>query len=42
VRRMAAAQLNRTLTDEQADEIVAFLRSLTGTYRGAPIVTRSP
>ncbi|HVJ31787.1 MAG TPA: cytochrome c peroxidase [Terriglobia bacterium] len=38
VRRMATAQLNRTLTDQQADLIVAFLRSLTGTYRGVPVI----
>jgi cytochrome c peroxidase len=34
VRRMAKSQLNRTLTDEQIDRIVAFLRTLTGTYQG--------
>lgn len=34
VRNMACAQLDRTLSDEQASEIVAFLRSLTGTYQG--------
>jgi cytochrome c peroxidase len=33
VRKMATAQLNLTLTDQQADEIVAFLRSLTGVYQ---------
>jgi len=32
VRKMATAQLNLTLTDRQLDDIVAFLRSLTGTY----------
>jgi cytochrome c peroxidase len=32
VRKMANAQLDLTLTDEQVDEIVAYLRSLTGTY----------
>jgi cytochrome c peroxidase len=37
VRKMAAAQLDRTLSDEQVDSIVTFLRTLTGTYRGAPV-----
>jgi len=34
---MAAAQLDRTLSDQQVDSLVAFLRTLTGTYRGAPV-----
>jgi cytochrome c peroxidase len=33
VRKMATAQLNLTLTDRQVDEIVAFLRTLTGVYQ---------
>jgi len=37
VRKMAAAQLNSTLTDQQVDQIVAFLRSLTGAYHGRPV-----
>ncbi|MGY8708663.1 cytochrome c peroxidase [Bradyrhizobium sp. 18BD] len=37
VRKMALAQLNATLTDQQARALVAFLNSLTGTYRGAPV-----
>jgi cytochrome c peroxidase len=37
VRKMATAQLNLTLTDQQVDEIVAYLRSLTGIYRGQPV-----
>ena len=37
VRKMANAQLDLTLTDQQVDEIVAFLRTLTGTYRGRPV-----
>jgi cytochrome c peroxidase len=37
VRKMANAQLDLTLTDQQADEIVAFLRTLTGAYRGRPV-----
>jgi cytochrome c peroxidase len=31
------AQLNATLTDQQAKALVAFLNSLTGTYRGTPV-----
>jgi cytochrome c peroxidase len=38
VRRMAASQLDRTLSDQQVDAIVAFLQTLTGSYRGAPVV----
>lgn len=34
VRKMAFAQLNFTLPDEQVADIVAFLQTLTGTYRG--------
>jgi cytochrome c peroxidase len=41
VRRMAASQLDRTLSDQQIDSIVAFLQTLTGTYRGAPVVGAS-
>jgi cytochrome c peroxidase len=41
VRRMAVAQLNSTLTDQQANSIVAYLRTLTGKYRGA-LVGASP
>jgi cytochrome c peroxidase len=37
VRKMALAQLNATLTDQQVKALVAFLNSLTGTYRGAPV-----
>jgi cytochrome c peroxidase len=42
VRRMAAAQLDRTLTDQQLSSIVAFLQTLTGNYRGSPVVGASP
>jgi cytochrome c peroxidase len=42
VRRMAAAQLNRTVTDQQVGEIVTFLRTLTGTFRGKPVVAPAP
>jgi cytochrome c peroxidase len=42
VRRMANAQLNRTLNDGQIEEIVAFLQTLTGNYRGNPVTPASP
>ncbi len=42
VRKMGAAQLNRTLTDEQVASIVAFLGSLTGTYRGHLVKAAAP
>jgi cytochrome c peroxidase len=42
VRKMGAAQLNRTLTDEQVEGIVGFLQTLTGTYRGAPVTAAPP
>jgi cytochrome c peroxidase len=41
VRKMAASQLDRKLSTEQVGSIVAFLRTLTGTYRGTP-VTAAP
>src|SRR6202012_57439 len=34
VRKMGLAQLNSTLTDQQVNAIVAYLRTLTGKYRG--------
>ena len=37
VRKMALAQLNATLTDQDAKAIVAYLQTLTGNYRGAPV-----
>lgn len=37
VQRMAAAQLDRTLTDEQIELLVSFLQTLTGNYRGSPV-----
>jgi cytochrome c peroxidase len=40
VRRMARAQLDQTLTDEQIDTIVAFLKTLTGTFHG--VLLRAP
>jgi len=42
VRKMAAAQLNRSLSDDQVDSIVAFLETLTGTYRGASVTAANP
>jgi cytochrome c peroxidase len=41
VRRMGAAQLNWSLSDQEVKSIVAFLRTLTGTYRGR-VVGASP
>ena len=35
VRRMARAQLDRTITDKQIDTIVAFLNTLTGRFHGS-------
>lgn len=37
VRRMGVAQLNSTLTDPQVAAIAAYLRTLTGTFRGRPV-----
>jgi cytochrome c peroxidase len=37
VQQMADAQLDRTLTDDQTNAIVAFLNTLTGTYLGKPV-----
>jgi cytochrome c peroxidase len=42
VRRMGTAQLDRTLSDEQIKAIVAFLNTLTGTFRGAPVIAAPP
>jgi cytochrome c peroxidase len=42
VRRMAASQLNQTLSNGQIEAIVGFLRTLTGTYRGVPVVAAAP
>jgi len=42
VRRMGKAQLNQTLSDDQVDAIVAFLRTLTGNYRGRPLTAPPP
>jgi cytochrome c peroxidase len=37
VRKMATSQLDLELTDQQVDDIVAFLQSLTGIYHGRPV-----
>jgi cytochrome c peroxidase len=37
VRKMGLAQLNSTLSDQQVKSIVAYLQTLTGKYRGAPV-----
>ena len=37
VRKMGAAQLDRILSDQQVEAIVGFLKTLTGTYRGASV-----
>jgi cytochrome c peroxidase len=42
VRKMGAAQLDRILSDQQVEAIVAFLNTLTGTYRGAPVTAAKP
>jgi cytochrome c peroxidase len=42
VKRMAAAQLDRNLTDQQVTSLVAFLQTLTGNYRGSPVVGATP
>jgi cytochrome c peroxidase len=34
---MGLAQLDRVLTDEQVEAIVAFLNTLTGNYAGHPV-----
>jgi cytochrome c peroxidase len=42
VRKMGAAQLDQRLTDQQVEAIVAFLNTLTGTYRGVPVIAPPP
>lgn len=37
IRRMAYAQLDRKLTREEVDLVAAYLRTLTGSYRGQPV-----
>jgi cytochrome c peroxidase len=38
VKKMGNAQLDRVLTDDETRAIVAFLNTLTGSYRGRPLV----
>ncbi|SFI53851.1 cytochrome-c peroxidase [Caulobacter sp. UNC279MFTsu5.1] len=40
IRAMGRSQLNRVLTPAQVDDIAAFLRSLTGQYRGRSVRAR--
>jgi cytochrome c peroxidase len=42
VRKMGEAQLDQRLTDPQIEAIVAFLNTLTGTYRGVPVAAPPP
>lgn len=42
IRRMAGAQLDRTLSDQQVESLVAFLKTLTGTYQGVPVSEAQP
>ncbi|HYZ21115.1 MAG TPA: cytochrome c peroxidase [Rhodopila sp.] len=42
VRKMAASQLDETLTEAQVDAIVAFLGTLTGRYRGNLLTQARP
>ena len=42
VKRMAMAQLDRSLSDQQIGTIVAFLGTLTGTYHGTTIAAAPP
>jgi len=37
VRKMGLAQLNASLTDQQVKDIVAYLGTLTGSFRGKPV-----
>jgi cytochrome c peroxidase len=39
---MAAAQLDRRLSNQQVSAIVAFLRTLTGNFDGAPVARPTP
>jgi cytochrome c peroxidase len=42
VRQMGRAQLDRTLSEPEIGSIVAFLQTLTGTYRGNPVTAAPP
>ena len=39
---MGETQLGRTLTTSEIDRLVAFLKTLTGTYRGRPLDQLDP
>ena len=39
---MALAQLDDTLTEQLVGAIVAFMRTLTGNYRGVPLTGAAP
>jgi cytochrome c peroxidase len=41
VKNMGYAQLDRVLTSQQIDDLVAFLNTLTGTYQDQPVVAAS-
>jgi cytochrome c peroxidase len=42
VRKMAAAQLDQSLSAREIEAIVAFLGTLTGMYRGVPVKAKAP
>jgi cytochrome c peroxidase len=42
VRQMAAAQLGWTLSEPEVAAIIAFLETLTGTFRGRPVAPAAP
>jgi cytochrome c peroxidase len=42
IRKMGMAQLDQNLSDDQVGDIIAFLRSLTGSYQGHPVTAPSP
>jgi len=39
IRKMASAQLDLSLSDEQVERLAEFLRTLTGEYRGRPVAS---
>jgi cytochrome c peroxidase len=39
---LAAAQLDRTLNEQQVASLVRFLKTLTGNYRGSPVTGAAP
>ncbi len=42
IRKMGMAQLDQNLSDDQVGDIIAFLRSLNGSYQGHPVTVASP